>query len=260
MAVAAVAGKEVVSTMRRLDSRLSALLIAGGLALGALATGAGQAAAAPKVCSGTPTAPGVLSRTYSANVTVEGACVVDAGPALLRGNLTLAPGSILLAAFALNDHTGHGTSGLTVAGNVQVGSGATALLGCEAEHFACIDDPRPNAPTLASHDSIGGNLNEQQPLGVVVHDSTVAGNVSESGGGGGLTCEPIGVFALFQSPVYSDYEDMTIGGNLNVNGLSSCWLGIARVHVDGNLHLLEDQLADPDAIEILASRIVGNLV
>jgi hypothetical protein len=257
--MAIVAGKEV-TTMGKLGRRLSVLLGAGGLALGVLTASAVPAVAAPRICSGTPTAPGVLAGTYSANVVIEGACEVNAGPAIVKGNLTVAPGGALIAAFALNDHTGHGSSNLTVAGNLQIQSGAAAVLGCEAAHFACIDDPAPNAPTLASRDSVSGNLTEQQPLGVVVHDSTVGGNVLESGGGGGLTCEPSGVFALFQSPVYSDYEDLSVGGNLSVTGLTSCWLGIARVHVSGNLRLLENQLADPDAIEILANRIGGNLI
>lgn len=245
--------------MRGIRRRWSVLLSIGGLSLAVLGVGAGSAAAAPKVCSGSPTSPGVLAGVYAGNVTIEGACVVNAGPTTVRGNLTVTPGSALVAAFALNDHTGHGTSNLNVAGNLQIGSGATAVIGCEAAHFACIDDSQ-SAPTLSSHDSIAGNLNEQAPLGVVVHSTTINGNVTEVGGGGGATCEPMGVFALFHSPVYSDYEDMTIAGNLSIGNLTSCWLGIARVHVSGNVHILEDHLADPDAVEILASRISGNLV
>jgi hypothetical protein len=60
--------------------------------------------------------------------------------------------------------------------------------------------------------------------------------------------------------VYSDYEDSSIQGNLHVIGLTSCWLGVARVQVGGNLHMIDDQLADPDAIEILANQINGNLL
>ncbi len=246
--------------MRQLGRRLSVLLGLSGLALGILTAGAAPAVAAPRICSGTPTAPGVLAGTYAANVIIEGACEVNGGPAIVRGNLTVAPGAALIAAFALNDHTGHGSSSLTVAGNLQVQSGAAAVLGCEAAEFACIDDPAPNAPTLSSRTTIGGNLTEQQPLGVVVHNSTVGGNIAENGGGGGETCEPSGIFALFESPVYSDYEDTSVGGNITVTGLASCWMGVIREHVGGNVRLLENQLADPDAIEILSNRISGNLV
>jgi hypothetical protein len=213
-----------------------------------------------QVCSGTPEAPGVLAGVIAGNVRVEGACVVNAGQAVVFGNLTVTPGSALVAAFALDDETGTGSSGLSVFGNVRVQSGATAILGCEAAHFACVDDPHPEAPTLSSEDRISGNLQEQQPLGVVVHDTTIGGNVAEQGGGGGFTCEPSGVFALFHSPVYSDYEDTVVAGNLDVNGLTSCWLGVARVQVGGNLRMLGNQLADPDAIEIVANQIQGNLM
>jgi hypothetical protein len=34
------------------------------------------------------------------------------------------------------------------------------------------------------------------------------------GGGGGVTCDPSGIFLAFQSPVFSDYEDSTVGGSL----------------------------------------------
>ncbi len=40
-----------------------------------------------------------------------------------------------------------------------------------------------------------------------------------------------GIFATLESPVYSDYEDSTIGGNLRVTGLGSCWYGALRDHV-----------------------------
>jgi hypothetical protein len=241
--------------MRKLASRLLVVLGVGSVALGGCMVGAGPALAASHTCSGTPATPGVLVGTYTGNVTIEGACAVNDGPVVVKGNLTVAPGSVLIAAFALNDHTGHGSSNLTVAGNVQVQNGAAALLGCEDPHFTCLDNP-----ALGSHDTIDGSLIEQQALGVVVHNSSVVGNIAESGGGGGETCEPSGVFALFGVPVYSDYEDMTIGGSLTVSGLTSCWLGMARDRVSGNMRVLEDQLADPDAIEILSNHITGNLV
>jgi hypothetical protein len=233
---------------------------AGALAVGVMAVGVSPAAAKrPATCSGTFESPGLLVGTYTSNVTVEGVCLVNAGPVLVEGNLTLAPGAALAAAFALDDHTGSGSSSLTVRGNLHVQTGATLFLGCNA-HFACLDDPNPANPTLSSPGAVSGNLSEQQPLGVIVHDSTIGGNVQEVGGGGGLTCAPSGIFTKLGSPVYSDYEDSSIQGNLDVIGLTSCWLGVARVQVGGNLHMIDDQLADPDAIEILASQIGGNLL
>jgi hypothetical protein len=173
--------------------------------------------------------------------------------------LTLASGSALIAAFALNDVAGQGTSSLVVDGNVNVESGATLLLGCLPTSFACLDDPSHDNPTLSSHDVITGSLTEGAPLGVVVHNTAIGGSVSETGGGGGVNCDPSGVFAAFGSPVYSDYEDSTIGGGLSVRGLASCWLGVARVRSNGSMGFFHVQLADPDGIEILANHIGENL-
>ncbi len=225
------------------------------LTLGSLGAASASASAQNGTCSGTPGSPGVLAGTYTGNVTIQGACAVNAGPALVKGNLTVRPGSALVAGFGLNDALGSGSSSLTVKGNVLIQSGAAALIGCFPTSFPCIDDPNPASPTLSSPVRIAGNLVEQSPLGVVMHDGSVSGNVVETGGGGGLTCEPSGIFALFQSPVYSDYEDSTVRGNLEISGLTSCWLGIARVHVSGNMRLAGNQLADPDAIEIIANEI-----
>jgi hypothetical protein len=60
--------------------------------------------------------------------------------------------------------------------------------------------------------------------------------------------------------VYSDYEDSTVVGDLTIAGLRSCWLGMARVHLGGNANFANSKFADPDAIEILANHIRGDLV
>jgi hypothetical protein len=270
---------------RPLAYRLSLLLISGSLVLGLMAVNSAFAGASgpsgrtldrmhgqssgrfhdrrpsrTQVCTGTPEAPGTLAGVYFGNVFVEGVCAVNAGQARVFGNLIVGRGSTLLAAFALNDEAGSGSSSLSVVGDLRVQNGAAALLGCDAEHFPCIDDPNPEAATLSSQARIYGSLQEQQPLGVVVHNSIVFGNVVEHGGGGGLTCEPSGIFTVFGSPVYSDYEDTGIYGNLDVVGLTSCWLGVIRTHVGGSVHLIDNQLADPDAIEIISNQLGGNLV
>ena len=240
--------------------RLSLLLGAVGLALTILAASASAAAAdRPSRCSGSFESPGVLAGTYSSNVVVDGACVVNAGPALIEGNLTVSPGAVVLA-----DFSGHGSE-LTVEGNLKVQRGATLILGCEpSPDFPCLGDPN-----VSSHGSVSGNLSAQQPLGVVVHSSTIDGNVQEVGGGGGFTCSnggpTVGGFHVFGEafgglPVFSDYSDSTIHGNLGVIGLTSCYLGVAREHVSGNVDLINNRLADPDAIEILENHISGNLL
>lgn len=244
--------------------KLSRLLVAGTLAggLGLAVAGPIPAAAAADgvhVCSGTFTSPGVLAGTF-ASVLVRGACEVNGGLATVDGNLTVSPGSVLLAAFALNDITGHGKSRLSVGHDLIVEDGGSALVGCEPGFFTCLDDPNPTSPTLFIHDRVGRDVIGDEPLGIIIHSSLIEGNVNEHGGGGGFNCTPTGVFTLFGSPVFSDYEDNRIGGSVTIRDITSCYLGIARNHVAGDLRVLNTRYADPDAIEITTNHIAGDLV
>jgi hypothetical protein len=249
--------------LRNLSCLASVAALTGGLlAVSPVATAgatvAGDQAAA--VCSGTPSSPGVLTGTFTGDVVVKGACEVNAGPAVVDGNLTLRGGSALLAAFALNDKTGHGKSSLTVHGDLQVSANATLLLGCNPANFACLDDPHQHKPTLSMHAVVGKDLVSQRPLGVIVHNTSIGGNLTQFGGGGGTNCTPKGVFKLFNSPVYSTYEVGSVGGNVFVTGVRSCWMGLVSLKVGGDMRIRNNELADPDAIEILANHITGDLV
>jgi hypothetical protein len=237
-------------TTRRL---MSGLGLGGLLAmLGAVPALAAPASAAvtTQTCSGTAKAPGVLTGTHPGNVLVKGVCEVNAGPAVVKGNVTIAPGGALLAIFALNDKTHKGFSSLTVKHNVKVGKGAALALGCEPSFFTCADDTG-KTPTLQSRGTIGGSLSAAKPLGVLVHNSSITGSVTEQGGGGGLSCTPTGIFKLFKSPVYSDYEDDVIGGSVRVTGLRSCWTGLLRDDVHGSFTYSDNKMADPDANEVV---------
>jgi hypothetical protein len=193
-------------------------------------------------CTGTLSSPGTLAGTYS-NVTVNGVCGVDAGSTTVQGNLTVTPGSALIAAF--------GSSNLNVKGNVTVQTGASLIMGCEPNFFACLDDP-----SLTTDDSIGKNLTGSGALGILLHASSVAGNVSENGGGPGLVCGPDPVFGF--GP-FSDYEDNTIGGNLTISGLQTCWVGALRDTVKGNFTANGNTTADPDGNEFVSNTIGGNM-
>jgi hypothetical protein len=224
--------------------RSFALWLASLVALaGAMLMTAGAAsAAAPYTCSGSFDNPGVLSGTYSTNVFISGACMTTGEPTTVTGNVFLQPGSVLIA------------DDFTATGNVQVGSGAT-LVGGPLEEGG--DESNP--PPQSFH--VGGNLIATQPLGVVLHGSDIAGNVVETGGGGGFNCDPSGVFTLFESPVFSVIgEGSHVGGNVTITGLTSCWLGLTHSQFDGSIHVLNNQLADPDAIEVLDNDIAGNIV
>jgi hypothetical protein len=232
--------------VKRLKLRLSLSLVGAGVVVSLALIMASVAGAAPRSsCSGTFDSPGTLSGTYS-NVVIRGVCGVT-GTTTIKGNLVLARGSTLAAVFAGAD--------LSVHGNVHVKRDGTLLAGCDPVNSTCIDDP-----TGSSSTSIAGNLIETRPLGAVIHDSSIGGNVVSSGGGGGVTCEPSGVFAQFGAPVFSAYESSHIAGNIRVTGYRSCWLGINHDHIGGSVHLLHNRLADPDAIEVLDNTIGSNIV
>jgi hypothetical protein len=47
---------------------------------------------------------------------------------------------------------------------------------------------------------------------------------------------------------------------VTITGLTSCWFGITHSRIEGGVRLLNNQLADPAAVEILDNGIGGNLV
>jgi hypothetical protein len=234
--------------MGRLSLRLtsvlgSCLLTAGVLAVGSIAVpDEASAASQTHVCSGTSlNSPGVLSGTFR-DVVVQGVCVVSNGPAVVNGTLTVESGGALVAAFA----GGH----LTVKKDVVVSKDGTAILGCFASSFPCLDDPNQNSPTLNSPVVVRRDVLAFGALGVLMHDTTVGRDVREVGGGGGVSCNPTGFFAMVGSPAYSDYEDSTVGRDLSVAGLNSCWFGTLRVKVGRDLAYAHNTFADPDASEV----------
>ena len=238
------------------------------LALATVVLGAGTAGAAethhhqPNTCTGTLAAPGVLAGTYRGDVVVTGVCFVNGGAAVIKGDLILAPGSALNAKFALNDVAGTGRSSLTVRGDVKVGYGAVLAMGCEAINGPCLDDPNAaTGGTLTGQNRVLGSVRASGALAVLVTASTIRGDVSLRGGGGGVTCAvpATGIFAALQSPVYSDTTGNTIGGDLTITGLRTCWLGALRNQVRGNVVDANNTMADPDANEILANVVRGSI-
>jgi hypothetical protein len=176
----------------------------------------------------------VLSGSFQ-DVVVQGECVVNAGRAVVSRDLTVAPGGAIVAAFASGQ--------LTVGRDVRVLTGGAAVLGCFVSSFPCFDVPTQNGPV-----SIGRDLIADASLGVLMHDGTVGRDVRESGGGGALSCAPSDMF--FGQPFYSDYEDSTVGRDLSVTGLQSCWFGTLRVNVGRDLSYVGNTFVDPDASEV----------
>jgi hypothetical protein len=255
--------------IRRTASALAAAGLAIGTSAGLVSLGAVAANAATSsakaasatssyVCSGSLKSPGTLAGTYS-TVLVRGVCLVNSGPAVVTGHVVIAPRGSLIAAYGRNDLTGKGSSNLTIGGSVILGFRSTLIAGCMAASFSCLDDPAPGHPTLASSTRISGNVNAYSALGIVVHNSTLSGNVTQTGGGGGRNCTPTGIFKMVGAPAYTDYENSTIGGKLNVKGLRSCWYGTIRDELRGVVRLSGNKFADPDAMEVVSNRIYRNI-
>jgi len=243
--------------MLRRHKRLTAAVATAGTLVGLMsAVPATAASAAPTwsthICRGSLHHPGHLVGNYW-NVVVRGVCVVSRGRVFVQRNIWIERDSVLLAAFARHH------SRLVVGRNVFVKKNATLILGCEAKHFACLDDSQKH-PRLNSHSTIFGSLLGDRALGIVVHNSSIEHSVNQIKGGGGFTCKPRGVFKAFKSPVYSDYEDTFIRGNLLVSGLHSCWLGVIRNFIASSARIGSNRLADPDANEVISNVVLLNLL
>jgi hypothetical protein len=184
------------------------------------------------------------------SLTVEGFCLVaPTGTVTVAHNVVVAPGAVLLA----NYPSFGGPAGLAtinVGGNVIVESGAVLVMGCEPFFGAVCADV------------ISGNLIGDGALGIISHATSIDGSVLESAGGNGGTCAPptSGFFGLIHHPGFSVYDGDNIQGNVVVDGYQSCWLGVNHDHVGGNVVVVNNNLADPDAVEILDNTIMGNLV
>ena len=251
------------------------------LALSGLLIPTGAASAAPFPnhhtfdCSG----GNVPAGSYRAMV-ITGICYMPAGNVNIWGNLTVAPGALLDAVSPGDPTTGTSAVPATVSvgGNVTVGKGAVLLLGC-SPNISC-GPPNPGI----SFDSVRGDITAYGAQAVVVHSVAISGSVSLQGGGGGAaaqTCNaqppppttiPVPVQVpipnlepwsedanLDATPVYSDFEDTSIGGNYTVTNLTSCWLGSLRNQIGGEAFFVGNMMGDPDAMEIGNNLIGGNL-
>lgn len=215
----------------------------------------------------TCTSGSIPAGTYGSMV-ISGVCYMPAGNITVRGDLTVAPGALLDAA-TQGDPAGSPVVPATVVvgGNVSVGNGAALIFGCSPNIFC-------SSPPGVTYDRIGGNLTGIGALGVVVHSASIQGNVSLLGGGGGVNCNSTPVTppstagapapwsedaSLDFTPVYSDVEDTSVGGNLSIVGLNSCWLGSLRDQIGGSATLVNNTMADPDAMEIGSNLIDSNM-
>ena len=187
---------------------VTTVLVAAGAAGDAWAAAKGET-----TCTGGSIASGIYS-----SLTIAGACAVDSGSAgsvMVERNLTVLPGGSLVAVWG-----GVGqlpaSSNLTVGGNLEVQSGGLLNLGCEPLQYICANDPDQKVGSYSTQHTVGGNLTADHALAVVVHQTSIGGNVSLNGGGGGVSSCGESLPALFFAPPYGDFEDDVIGADSEV--------------------------------------------
>ncbi len=131
-------------------------------------------------------------------------------------------------------------SNLIVERNLVVGAGGLLALGCSPllGDFLCM-----NNPAGSTHHLVGGSIVATGAVLMIVHNDKIAGNVKETGGGGGLTCNP-----LFPGgpPPYADYNGDKIGGSVTVSGLNTCWDGFLGNTVRGSVTWNNNTTVTPD--------------
>lgn len=203
--------------------------VAGMLLLGAGTVSAHGGGAT--TCSGGAVAPG----SYS-SLKITGDCAIPTGAVTVRGNLEIEENASLDAHFD--------AATLIVHGNVYVERNAALTLGCLAS--GCD----------TTNNRVDGNVDADKALSLIFHHNTIGGNISFHEGGGGVSCAPTQAFPF---GVFSDFEDNHIGGSLSVTHLRSCWLGIIRDHVRGNVLVAHNVMKDTDANEVTTNVIGGNL-
>jgi hypothetical protein len=197
-------------------------------------------------CAGGSIAPG----TYR-SLTITGFCTIDQGIVKVWHSVYVAPNAGLIAAF------GNGPQ-LAVGGSIWAQRNSVLVLGCEPEAFTCINDPDQTVGSFASKTTVYGDLQATNALAVIVHNTHVGGNVRVHQGGGGYNCDPQN--ALFGSPAYATFEDTSVGGNVTIDHMQTCWLGFFRTTVGGWTKYQHNSTFDPDGNEVDTNVVHGDLV
>jgi hypothetical protein len=223
----------VSSTKEEFSMHLRPLLGLLGLfgLLAATVVGSTALAAQPHgyTCSG----GAIPAGTYDGVTIAAGStCAFAGGTVEINGDLVVEDGAIL------NDHAGPVAS-VHVTGNVRVGKGAVLGLGSY--------NPFAQQETV-----VDGNVIATQPGTLYLSFMTIRGNLISNGGGDASRNFPI--------------KDITVGGNLSIQGWSGLWMGVIRDTVGGNVivnnntALDTSQLPGSDSTEVANNDIAGNLI
>lgn len=126
---------------------------------------------------------------------------------------------------------------VTIHGGLQIGEGATFVLGSE-------DNPIDTG-------TISGGVKATNPASVQIHFTTINGGIDIEGGSGPFG----GPFEI----TWNAIEDNDIHGAVKINGYDGLWFGFIRNNVHGSVTLTNNVLEDPDGNEYVTNTIKGNL-
>jgi hypothetical protein len=126
---------------------------------------------------------------------------------------------------------------VTIRGGVDVGAGATFVLGTE-------ENP-------AHTGTISGGVHSLNAASVQIHFSTINGSVDLEGGSGPFG----GPFDI----TWNTIEDSVINGAVNISDYDGFWQGFFRNTVNGSVNFNNNTVVDPDGNELQTNTIHGNL-
>ncbi|HET6793247.1 MAG TPA: hypothetical protein VFH45_02320, partial [Acidimicrobiales bacterium] len=192
-------------------------------------------------------------------LTINGLCQLGPGLTRVSNGINISPGAVLDAANFLPGTPSCSTHLDVLAGGINVSQGGVLFYG---------NGPGTGCPN--SNDQVGGGIIANSPLAVVVHGASISGPFSVTGGGGGTSCYDMRVFKFpgfsgfdLGAPPFTDLEDSQVSGPVTMSGQATCWQGIIRntIHASpfGGVNINNNLLGDPDAIEVGANTIFGNL-
>jgi hypothetical protein len=127
---------------------------------------------------------------------------------------------------------------VTIRGGLEIGPGATFVLGSE-------ENPVPTG-------TISGGVRATNPASVQIHFTTINGGVEIHGGSGPFG----GPFDI----TWTTIEDSVIHGGVVMDGYNGFWNGFIRNDVRGTVNMTNNvSTEDPDANEYVTNTIRGNL-
>jgi hypothetical protein len=202
-------------------------------------------------CAGTLANPGILGSGTYGSVTITGFCYVPPGSTIvIRGEARVKSTGFLLASGLFDQQLGVPGAptcdrSITIKGGVEVSPGGSLVLG-DGEGSGC---------ATRTHTVVNDGLDAHGAIDLIIHGVVLNGGLTSIGGGDHAPCN----FDAPTGPTYATVEDSQINGGATVAGYGACWLGFARNHINGGVRLMNNQLDDPDAMEILANSIHGGL-